>query len=293
MNPKLQAVSLFRTWLDKCNIPYTSNGESLNIKTVSGDDIVVACEPRNVMSTDLGISIAEFHKFTSAAGYGTPLPVNRGAAPKKRMFADSILARWRHNEMRTVPNAPVEELKSYSDIAVREARIFVSRNRHLCAEMGYDVDIASNDALIWTNTFIGRYKLRDDAEKGNRKLLTNYLRQRFKEMRDGLRRERRNVIPADSYGDFVESVLADSPGEEWMERHNELGGGAGVRRKKAKELLAINLSKMSHPTMIETLQEVIDHHPCFDTRKAANKFLKDHAATCDLCKDVGKSNINE
>jgi hypothetical protein len=189
--------------------------------------------------------------------------------------------------MRTVPNTPTAELMEYNDVALREARIFTSRNRYICREMGYDVEAGHNDALIWTNTFLGRYKLRDEAAEGNRKLLTNYLRQRFKEMRDGLSRERRNVTPPASYASFVEGMTAEEPNEEWKEAHNEIGvKSPQLRRQKAKDLLNEAFGKLPHESMVETLIQTVEGHPCMDTRKAAVKFLNGHKAACELCQSV-------
>lgn len=285
MTPKTQAVSLLRTWLDVCKIPYNSSGENLAIQRQDGTFVPALFNPKNIMSTNLDVSLGEFRNVVGDAGYDRALsPVNRGAAPKKRMAEDAILARWRHNEMRTVPNADGRELREYDDVALREARIFTNRNRHLCAEMGYDVDVAHNDALIWTNTYLGRYKLRDEAAEGNRKLLTNYLRQRFKEMRDGLVRERRNFTPPATYDNFVESMTAEEPGSEWKEAHDQIRVKTpALRRQKAKELLKEAFEKMPHEAMIENLMSVVEVHPCVDTRKAAVKFLDSHRSSCSLC----------
>lgn len=288
MNPKIQAVSLLRTWLDTCRIPYQSGGEELSIKTPDGVLAPAFFNPKNIMSTDLAVSIGEFQDIIGKAGYDKTLsPVNRGSAPKKRMAEDTILARWRHNEMRTVPNAPESELREYNDVALREARIFTSRNRYICQEMGYDVNIAHNDALLWTNTFLGRYKLRDEAAEGNRKLLTNYLRQRFKEMRDGLARERRNVTPPSTYAEYIDGMTAEDPNEKWKKAHNEIGVRTPhLRRQKVKELLKEAFEKMPHDVMIDNLTATVEVHPCMDTRKAAVKFLDSHRSSCSLCRSA-------
>ena len=134
MNPNLQAVQLMRTWLDACGIKYNANNEILAVVKPDGTETVVSFSPRNVMSTDLDVCIGEFHKVTEATGHGKPMPVNRGKAAKKRIFKDALLARWRHNEMRTVPNQTTEALQSFEDIARREACIFINRNKRLTAE---------------------------------------------------------------------------------------------------------------------------------------------------------------
>lgn len=286
MDKNILAVSLLRTWLDACKIPYEASKESINIGGTP-----IAFDASNVMSTDMNVAMQEFHAITQAAGFGTPLPVDRGAAPvKKRLFKDNILARWRHSEMRTVPNQPQDVLDAFKPIARREANTFYSRNKYLCSSQGYDIDVAFNDALLWTNTFLGRYRIRlDDPEtehKENAKLLTNYLRQRFQEQARGLKRERRNVVPDDAYFCDLEEV-GDAPSDEWKEAHDQIGyKSAQLRRAKVKELLADSFAKMEHGDMVTVLERTAKEHPCIDTRHAASRYLKDHVEGCNLCTNL-------
>jgi hypothetical protein len=265
MTKNSQAISLLRTWLDACSIPYEATESSISLT----GGIPATFNPHSVMSTDMAVAMGEFHRLTQEAGYGTPNPVDRGVAPgKKRVFKDNLLARWRHNEMRTVPNAPKDELTAYAPIARREANIFYSRNKYLCSTMGYDIDVAYNDALIWTNTFLGRYRVRrEDATQAtseNKKLLTNYLRQRFTEISKGLLRERRNVTPGEAYTTHIRDD-GDEPTADWKEEHNEiLYKSPPLRRAKAKEILNMNFAKMGHDQMLVTL-------------------TREHSASCTSC----------
>jgi hypothetical protein len=189
--------------------------------------------------------------------------------------------------MRTVPNAPSEELKVYAPVAKREANIFCSRNRYMCSLLGYDTSVAYNDALVWTNTFLGRYKIRrEDAEMGeseNKKLLTNYLRQRFTEIANGLAREQRNVMPGNAYTAHIRDY-GEEPTAEWKEEHDEIGfKSPPLRKAKVKEILNQNFAKMGHDNMVETLTTTSKEHPCIDTRHAAAKYLREHVASCTLC----------
>lgn len=282
MNPNTQANQMMRTWLDACGIPHSTDNETLSILKPDGEPFVPSFSPRKVMSTDLDVCMGEFHSITEAAGYGKPMPINRGKAEKKRIFKDPLLARWRHTEMRTVPNMTTEALSAFEDIAKREAYIFLSRNPRLAAEMGYDLDVAINDARIWINTFNGRYALQSLDE--TRRLLTNYLRQRFTEVSKGMQRERRNVIPDSSYTQFRESMEAEKPPEEWMEAHDEIKIKTPQRRReKVREMLKAGFDEMGHGQMLETLDYTSKHHPCVDTRKAAAKYLGEHKESCETC----------
>lgn len=274
--------------MDECKIPYNVTKDSLHITSSDGTSVLANFDPYRVMSTDMNVAMAEFHGVTNAAGYGEPQPVDRGATPtKKRIFKDSLLARWRHSEMRTVPNLPAELVEKFEPIAVREANTFYGRNRFICSLMGYDIDIARNDARIWTNTFLGRYRLRyEDAEQEdteNRKLLTNYLRQRFVEQRKGMDRERRNVEPGEAYGSYIEEH-GEEPTEEWRKAHDEIGVKSPASRKaKVKDILNANFAKMGHNGMLETLRFTAKEHPCVDTRQAASRYLKKHLEGCLEC----------
>jgi hypothetical protein len=289
MTKNSQAVSLLRTWLDACSIPYDSTDSSIALYPNSDlPGVPATFDPHAIMSTDMTVAMGEFHKITKEAGYGEPTPVNRGEAPlKKRIFKDNLLARWRHSEMRTVPNATTEELKLYSPVSKREANIFYSRNRYMCSLMGYDLNVAQNDALIWTNTFLGRYKIRREdpemEESENKKLLTNYLRQRFTEIANGLVREQRNVMPGGAYTAHIRDY-GEEPSAEWKSEHDEIGfKSPPLRKAKVKEILNQNFARMGHEDMVETLTTTSKDHPCIDTRHAAAKYLRDHVASCNLC----------
>ena len=288
MNKNSQALSLLQTWLDECSIPYSVQGDSLSLINREGIGLPVTVNPHAVMSTDMAVAMAEFHRITQEAGYGMPSPVDRGVAPvKKRVFKDNLLARWRHNEMRTVPNAPKEEIAIFSPVARREANIFYSRNKYLCSSMGYDIDVAYNDALVWTNTFLGRYRIRreDEAQatSENKKLLTNYLRQRFTEVSKGLLRERRNVTPGEAYMTHIRED-GDEPTADWKEEHDEIRfKSPPLRRAKVKDILNQNFARMGHDQMIEVLNQTAKEHPCIDTRHAAAKYLREHSESCTSC----------
>ncbi len=282
MSQMAQAASLLKVWLNECNIGCEVKNERVLAFSKSGEQVAVDIDPRAIMSTDLDVCMGAFHNITEKLGHGKPNPLPRGKAAKKRTFDDPILARWRHTEMRTVPNQSNERLKELEFIAKREARIFTSRNRHICAEMGYDVDIATNDAMIWTNTFLGRYALENEIE--TRKLLTNYLRQRFLEQKQGMDRERRNVVPGDSYFSYTDGFTAEEPSQEWKDAHDEIGVKSSTKRRaKAGELLDASFRTISHDSMIAKLQETSENHPCEDTKRAAVRYLKKHTESCDVC----------
>lgn len=267
----------------------------MSIQKPDGTTLDARFNPSRVMSTDMNIAMSEFHNITQAAGYGAPKPVDRGEAPAlRRVFKDNILARWRHNEVRTVPNASQVDLLNFSRVARREANIFCSRNHYLCKAMGYDPDVAYNDALMWTNTFLGRYRLRykdtKQADIENRKLLTNYLRQRFTEVSNGLKRQSRNVVPSDAWviEEIEAGVSREEPTPEWKAAHDEIGvKSAASRKAKAKELLNSNFGRIGHDSMIVNLKQTSETHPCVDTRRAANKYLREHVEECDSCKTSG------
>jgi hypothetical protein len=282
MSHRTQAAGLLKVWLGECNIGCEVKGEEVFAYTKRGEAVPVEMDPKAIMSTDLSVCMEAFHGITEKLGHGKPSPLARPAAAKKRTFDDNILARWRHMEMRTVPNQSTERLREVEWIAQREARIFTGRNKHLCAEMGYDVGVATNDALIWTNTFLGRYSL--DNENETRKLLTNYLRQMFLEQKQGMDRERRNVIPDTAYYSYTDGFSAEEPDAEWKEAHDQIGSKVTTKRKvKAGELLNASFKAIGHDSMVAKLRETASDHPCEDTKRAAQRYLKKHIDECAEC----------
>ena len=280
---QMQAAGLLKTWLGECDIACEVRGEEVLAYTKDGEPVPVKVDAKRLMSTDLSVCMGAFHDITEKLGHGKPSPLVRPAAVKKRTFDDNVLARWRHMEMRTVPNQSMERLQEVFWIAQREARIFTGRNKHLCAEMGYDVDIATNDALIWTNTFLGRYSLENETE--TRKLLTNYLRQRFLEQKQGMDRERRNVIPEGSYFLHTEAYnREDEADPEWKEAHDQIGTHVPTKRRaKVVELLSASFKAIGHDSMLAKLRETISSHPCEDTKRIASRYLKKHIEECNEC----------
>jgi hypothetical protein len=283
MNTKLSAIRALCSWLDASNVAYKVDGTNITINNVAIDldDKTVG----SLLSTNLEAGIGDYKKLLKLAGVDgeVVLPVDRGVSPIKKVYDDPILARFRHREFRTAPNNE-GFLRNHNRVIERECRIFQSKNRRLCAELGYEFEDLRSYAQVWATTFAHRSAVMVEGDD-NDKLLTRYLRQRFTELFNSLVAERRGSLPEKGVIDALQAVQADDDVDEaWVEAHDQIKSKSLANRKrKATVLLEENLNALGHDKMVETLEETTKH-PCPDSAKMARKKLREHIVSCDSCK---------
>ena len=285
MNTKLSAIRALCSWLDASGVAYKVDGMNMTVNNVAVDlnDQSIA----SLLSTNLEAGIAEYRKVLKVAGVDdkvvlTP-PVDRGVSPTKKVYDDPILARFRHKEFRTSPNNE-RFLREHNRVIERECRIFQSKNRRLCAELGYEFEDLRSYAQVWATTFAHRSAVMVEGDD-NDKLLTRYLRQRFTELFNSLLAERRGSLPEKGVLDAIQAVYSpDEPDEAWIEAHDQIKSqNLAGRKRKASILLEENLNALSHDKLVEVLEETTKH-PCPDSAKLARKKLREHILACDSCK---------
>ena len=290
MNPKSNAIRALCSWLDASGVAYQVNGMSVTINNVAIDldnNAIVG-----LLATDLEAGISQYKRLLGMAGVEAKTPVDRGVAPRKKVYDDPVLARFRHKEFRTAPNNEAF-LIAHNRVIERECRIFQSKNRRLCAELGYDFDDLKSYAMVWATTFAHRSSVMKEGDD-NDKILTVYLRQRFTELFNSLVNERRGCLPPSSTI-APTTVLPEEEeeiDEDWAERHDQIKvKSPAARKRKAAALLEENLHAMPHDQMVDALLAATTHI-CPDSSKLAKKRLNAHIVHCDSCKGrFAKENV--
>jgi hypothetical protein len=277
-------MRILRSWLDACGIKYEGRGHQIFVDGLRAD---IDGEIGNLNSTNLDISMGAFHRVTDSLGLGKPIPVDRGSKTSGKVYSDATLARLRHKEFRTAPDND-KFLDEQRNVISREVNIFLSKNRRLCNELGYESGDLLTHAMCWSITFAHRGRIMDCEGDDNSRLLTRYLRQRFTELYQSMVREKRGCMPKSCDIEADEFYDPFGEREEVDERVN-----VADRRRSSSQLLASGLAKMDHDTLVSSLHEAAEG-PMYSARRAARKYLAEHTASCTAClHEAGKLKARE
>lgn len=189
---------------------------------------------------------------------------------------DFDLTALRHHDLRKVSHPPAKKLKYYQpviDIAVNK---FYRNNQHFLELNMLDIDDLQTYGKVWTVSFIGLHELPTRGDDQNKKLLMNFLKQRFYDLNVAL--NKRHVT---NYDFSPEPITTE-------EEHKT----TKLNKKKAAELLNDALSKLDHNQMVEMLLTAANNkHIDFDAQKEASKRIHAHSLVCDKCKNLELPNV--
>lgn len=157
----------------------------------------VAVRMDDLRSRDLYRALGAFHAVTERAGYGKPLPFERGEEPKNKLhYADNFeLVSMRHRELRRSPNPDAATLKKYKPVIDKAAWTFLRWNNKLCARQGLEHDDLVQYAMIWTVNFLANYQVVDRGNSNNERMLYTHLLQRFGNFQEVLEKKARSISP--------------------------------------------------------------------------------------------------
>lgn len=199
-----RGLHVLKSYLNTLSIPFQfhRNDElNLNIVTIEtknhqtvrvGIDIDQPLNPlfkdfilvssKDLTSFELEKSLESLHKVTEAAGYGKPLPFDRGEKPGERInyndnFEDVYL---RHSLFRRVPDATAAQMEPYMSTLKHSARRALYKWQSSFKSMGFGEDDLVNIGRIYLMSFIHFYATSEDVNE-NQKLLVAFLKQRFGE----------------------------------------------------------------------------------------------------------------
>ena len=270
-----------------------------------------------ITSPHVPTAMAAFHLITEAAGYGKPLPFNRGdEAPvvygrsTNRPYGDSPdLVVFRHRLFRRVPNPTPEAMAKMDSVIMTCCRFFHQNNRELCQRIGFEVSDLKTYAQVWATIFWSRARVLNPKGDENERRLYGYLRQRFAEFYKQMVGARSRSVLQDSQSVAIAlgvEFICDTDGHhdnmgsvtkkavtipvqeddlEYRERHTELDvTSVTKRRNSARALLDKSLAAMPHENLVAALTEASQSYSvCTDTRREARKRLDAHRNSCSLC----------
>jgi uncharacterized protein YbaR (Trm112 family) len=193
-DPKAQGTHILGSYLKALKIPFTPNPQGgLLITTKTGATLAVvvgdAAAPgvvdvAAITSFELPKAMAALHGVTEVAGYGKPLPVNRGGvhAGGRISYNDHYEDVYlRHSSLRRAPDLSEADLAPYLETIKRCARKALFRWRNVFVAVGHAESDLVNVGRVYTTSFVHHYAFAAN-HIDNIKLLTEYLNQRFGEM---------------------------------------------------------------------------------------------------------------
>lgn len=220
--PTLTLVS----WLEAVGIPFEPTGVfdcALRVRRPGGTFVEVAlvkdaahvppgCGVYALVGELTGLhhqtALKAFWRVTEAAGYGRPVPVDRGSlkekatnciATKRNPYSkDFDLQAFRHNEFRQVPDLTPKTYAHYDGVIMTACKFYFRKNKRACLEMGYDLADLKQLALVWTTIYMGKSRVLNPTNTkhdDNEALLYKALRQRFAEFNRMLNNRHKSALP--------------------------------------------------------------------------------------------------
>jgi hypothetical protein len=202
------AVNVLMSWLRAAGISTFDNEGAIcfhgprgvnRVVVGSGDSQdTIYIDPDHIANRSSKKSVETFRSLMDMCGVTNYLPIVRGNEDdldSRASMADGEieLRAMRHNEFRTAPEVSSDVMDSLSSCIKNVARIFYKKNTNLFTKMAIDVEDLEQYARVWTVNFMHKY--RSEQEDDNRKLLTNYLKQRFVEFYELIKKSSASSVP--------------------------------------------------------------------------------------------------
>lgn len=340
VTPNAVPVAQLRSWLGTCGIafqPSTTPGCDLTVRCSDGSSLEVAVslnlnnQPLNALvipaksltAKSRDVAFATFHQITEAAGYGKPIPVDRGEEPKQKLHysSDPDSVALRHREFSRSPNATAAQYAFYEPVIKKAAGAFLKMNRDWCDHVGLEMGDLRTYCLGWVTIYIARYErpAEECTSSDNEKKCYAFLRQRLREMRSIQMKKDRSISVDDDtahiglFGDIMdmdelarrndprewisteETADRQRGQEEYAEEHAEVDlSSATARRKSVQKLLADKLGSLDHLELLGTLQKAIGNDSfSYDVQREARRQLRLHCESCDDAGCVAMRNVDD
>lgn len=337
------ARNLVRSWLRANKIPFTKStvaGCDFCVQGRLGDIEVRVCDRRDetvpapgvidILASDitgkkLDVAFAAYNVITSAAGYGSPKPVDRGEQPEQKLcYTDEdFLVCVRHTAFRRSPNAPTEKYQKYDKVMHKACWNFYNLNNAPCRRWGKSVEDLRTYAMVLLNIFCAQIEDEEKDDQHNEQTLYVWLRQRFAEVFKILSAKERSTMPdadtisialfgeaykgranfnsegeaapiaEDSHGGIDGSMAFEADDVEYKIKHRKLDtSNPTARKKSAAKTLKDSLEALGHDKMVYALgfahQNILINS---DARREAGKQLRAHVAGCGDCMKAIKEMI--
>lgn len=287
MKNNQRAINQIRSWLSATSVPHLTDAEGQgsadfvvmkrdgglvtvlvsvkdDTRDLTGIDVVLPAS--DIMGRYIDRSMKAFHTLTEAAGYGSPLPVERGDVPLRadgsgkpknlRAVDDFELVAMRHKELRRAPNPPRGALDKYIKILENICWNFIKLNSTLCSAVGMEHGDLMSYAMVYATTFIGLYEKKDGSEDENKRLLTMYVRQKLSALKRLSFDKMRSCTPD------METVDIGAYGEAFVSRKKErahrvdMEGYLDGARVRNQELASLATESSDVSEYVERAKEV-------------------------------------
>lgn len=290
-----QPLHVLKSYLAACEIPFDINGETVQIITkdkgvlevtlgadtkLLSNSIIVGS--KEIVSPVAAVYLKALHTVTKAAGYESPVPVNRGEAPSNRInYKDDFEQVYlRHSVFRRSPNPRDSSvLDKYNKTVSNTAARAFKRYRWILEPMGFGVEDLISIGQVHAITFIHYYAASENTVE-NIKLLTQYLKQRYSELAKLCHKKAVNstclpqtlkTLPAneedDSFTHFLNLIgdeYAIEEDEEYVEGSYRLVATDGTETPveiQRKGLMGLNIYVNRHlltPSEVSNLKSKLD-----------------------------------
>lgn len=183
-----RATHMMKSWLRSMGIPFAAEGSNIVVNGVPvtfgkpGKNFDgIAFKPSDITSPDPKVVFETLHKVTEAAGFGRPMPVDRGEMRSENVtyhdhYEDIYL---RHRHLYRTPNPAPEDVAKYRHVVRRAAEKAFFRFNLIATSVGFEVDDLYNIGLLHLGVFLHHYAYEDDEK--NFRICSAFLRQRFEE----------------------------------------------------------------------------------------------------------------
>jgi hypothetical protein len=217
------AVNVLRAWLNAAKIPNApseTSGFDISVErrgggalevavvfsaTTSSDGVVILA--KDILSKSPKTYLKAFWLVTVAAGYESPLPLDRGAGlpsvdgkQKRLHYSDEdFLVTIRHREFRCSPDPPDDRWSKYRVVIEQAAWRFLKYQYEICARHGLEIQDLISYARCWTVNFVSQYETPTPVRDDNERKLVKYLQQRFMgSFLPVLQKKERSIMPSPS-----------------------------------------------------------------------------------------------
>lgn len=301
-----RAYTQLKTWLRAVDIPFEDFSSyilvtkkdaskiqvSFGLETEGGERILI--DTKKLVNHKIQSSLDFFKGLQEELGYTPKVPVDRGMIPDGKSN-DFNLTTMRHFELRKCPNPPAKKLAYYHpviDIAVNK---FYRSNFSLMKRSSIEIEDLLTYAQMWTVNFIGLYELPVRGDDQNKKLLMEFIKQRFLDFKRklcnnelyALQGLNEKIDGGTSRGNDSSLIQQASLFDYYKHQNESNDTFKALDKTEAVKLLNERLLSLEHDEMIQLLLNTsLNVNGDFEVQKEASKWLHTHSLQCFKCADL-------
>lgn len=294
------AVNVLKSWLHASGISTFDNEGAVCFHGPDGLNKVVFedghdgiyVSPDDIVNRSPKKCIATFDTLMQRCGITDYKPVFRGdesdlGVRVKIEDGDADLRIMRHQEFRLAADVPSSVIESLTPCINTVTRLYYRHNVKTLVRLSIGLEDLEQYARVWTVNFMHKYRRESEAE--TRRLLVNYLKQRFHELHDVLKRSEPSYTPtvstleASAYSDCT--IICDNGEYDWVvypseyAEEKEQEESPAMKKSVARQKLLKAIDSLPREEAIQKLQEASENDFLApDAQKLAKSLLKRYKA---------------